>query len=303
MRNPGLREMGALAAVAERRSFAKAALELGVSRSALSETIRALETRLGVRLLNRTTRSVAPTEAGERLLAHVRPLLADFEAALESIGAFRDKPAGTLRLTVAPPAARWLLAPLVARFLSEHPEIQLEVSVDAALVDIVAERFDAGIRAGERVARDMIGLPLTDDLRILVLGSPAYLARHPRPLAPRDLEAHDCLRIRVPSGQYLPWMFERKGKRLEVAVQGSLVCNDLDLALRAALEGAGLIQLPDEQASPYVAAKQLVPMLEDWAPRFGGLYLYHSSRRQVPPALQALIEFLRTHRPRGTRGG
>lgn len=298
MKNPGLREMSAFAAVAERRSFAKAAAELGLSRSALSETIRALETRLGVRLLNRTTRSVATTAAGERLLGLVRPLLGDFEAALESIGTFRDRPAGLLRLTVAPPAARWLMAPLVARFLREHPEIQIEISVDAALIDIVAERFDAGIRAGERVARDMIGMRLTDETRIRVFGSPAYLARRSRPALPRDLEAHDCIRIRVTGGRHLPWIFERKGKRLEVAVEGSLITNDLDFALRAALDGVGLIQLPDDQAAPYVAEKRLVPLLEDWAQHFGGLYLYHSSRRQVPPALQALIDFLRANRLR-----
>ncbi len=163
----------------------------------------------------------------------------------------------------------------------------------------MAERFDAGIRAGERVARDMIGIRITDELRILVLASPSYLARNPPPATPQEIEAHDCIRIRVGNGVFLPWQFERKGKRLEVAVEGSLITNDLDFSLQAALEGAGLIQLPDDQVAPFIAAKQLVPLLEDWAPRMGGLYLYHSSRRQVPPALQALIEFLRAHRPRG----
>jgi len=299
MQRPGLREMTAFAAVAERRSFAKAALELGVSRSALSETIQALEERLGVRLLNRTTRSVAPTAAGERLLERMQPLLADFSAAIDDIGAFRDRPAGRLRLTVPPPAARWVLAPLIARFLRQYPEIQIEISVDPALVDIVAERFDAGIRGGERVARDMIGMRLTGDLRVLVFAAPSYLARRPAPATPHDLKAHDCIRIQVGGGRLLPWMFERKGKRLEVAVEGTLVTNDLDFALQAALQGIGLIQLPDDQVAPYVEAGQLVPLLEDWALRGGGLYLYHSSRRQVPPALKALIDFLRSHRPRG----
>lgn len=303
MRKPGLRELSAFAAVAERRSFAKAAQELGLSRSALSETIRALETRLGVRLLNRTTRSVAPTAAGERLLARMQPLLADFAAAIDDIGAFRDKPAGRLRLTVPPPAARWLLAPLIARFLKQYPDVAIEVSVDAALVDIVAERFDAGIRGGERVARDMIGMRLSGDLRILVLAAPGYLARRPRPASPRDLAAHDCIRVHVGGGRLLPWTFERKGKRLEVAVEGTLVTNDLDFALQAALEGNGLIQLPDEQVAPYVASGQLVPLLEDWAPRTSGFYLYHSSRRQVPPALKALIDFLRANRPRAAHAG
>jgi len=303
MRKPSLREMSAFAAVAERRSFARAAQELGMSRSALSETIRALEARLGVRLLNRTTRSVAPTAAGERLLARMQPLLADFAAAIDDIGAFRDKPAGRLRLTVPPPAARWVLAPLIARFLRQYPDIEIEVSVDAALVDIVAERFDAGIRGGERVARDMIGMRLSGDLRILVFAAPDYLARRPVPATPHDLEAHDCIRVHVGGGRLLPWTFERKGKRLEVAVEGTLVTNDLDFALQAALQGIGLIQLPDDQVAPHVAAGHLVPLLEDWAPRIGGLYFYHSSRRQVPPALKALVDFLRANRPRAARAG
>ena len=303
MAGPSLREMSAFAAVAERRSFAKAAVELGMSRSALSETIRVLEGRLGVRLLNRTTRSVAPTAAGERLLARVQPLLAEFAAAVDDIGTFRDKSAGRLRLTVPPPAARWVLAPLIAKFLRQHPEIEIEVSVDAAQVDIVAERFDAGIRSGERVARDMIGMRLSGDLRLLVLGAPAYLARRPAPVDPRDLEAHDCIRVHVGGGRVLPWTFERKGKRLEVAVEGTLATNDLDFALQAALQGTGLIQLPADQVAPYVETGQLVPLLEAWAPRIGGLYFFHSSRRQVPPALRALFDFLRANRPRGTRAG
>jgi DNA-binding transcriptional LysR family regulator len=299
MQQPGVRALSAFVAVAERRSFAKAAVELGLSRSALSETIRALEARLGVRLLNRTTRSVSLTAAGERLLSHVRPPLAELAAAIESVAAFRDRPAGLLRLTVAPPAARSLLAPLLARFLAQHPEIQIEVSVDAALVDIVAERFDAGIRGGERVARDMIAIRVSDDLRLLVFAAPSYLARRPPPATPYDLEAHDCIRIRIAGGGFLPWTFERKGKRIEVAVEGSIIVNDLDFSLRAAIEGAGLVQLPEDQAAPFVAARRLVPLLADWGSRVVGFHLYHSSRRQVPPPLQALIAFLRANRPRG----
>lgn len=303
MAKPSLREMSAFAAVAERRSFAKAAAELGMSRSALSETIRTLEARLGVRLLNRTTRSVATTAAGERLLAHLQPLLADFAAAIDDIGTFRDKPAGRLRLTVPPPAARWVLAPLIANFVRQYPEIEIEVSVDAALVDIVAERFDAGIRAGERVARDMIGFPLTGDLRLLVFAAPAYLARRPAPATPHDLEGHDCIRIHVGGGRLLPWTFERKGRRLEVAVEGTLVTNDLDFMIQAALQGTGLMQLPADQVAPHLETGRLVPVLEDWAPRVGGFYFYHSSRRQVPPALRALVDFLRANRPRAARAG
>jgi DNA-binding transcriptional LysR family regulator len=302
-RHADFRQLSAFSAVAERRSFAKAALELGVSRSALSETIRALEERLGVRLLNRTTRSVALTEAGERLLAHVRPLLDDFAAALDSVGAFRDKPAGTLRLTVAPPAARWFLPGLLARFLAQHPGIQVEVSVDSALVDIVAERFDAGIRPGERVQRDMIAMRLTGEIRVVLAAAPSYLARRPAPATPRDLEAHDGIRIRLPGGHFIPWWFERKGTRLEVDVQGSLIVNDADLAQRAALEGAGLLQFASEELAPHFAAKRLVPLLEDWAPRISGFFLYHPSRRHVPPPLQAFLDFLRADRPRAARAG
>src|SRR6476659_8983893 len=194
MRRPELGEMNAFVTVAERRSFAKAAIQLGISRSRLSETIRGLEDRLGVRLLNRTTRSVAPTAAGERLLARLRPLLDDFDAVLDSINAFRDKPAGLLRLTVPPPAANLLLAPLLSRFLAQYPAIDLEIYIDAALTDIVAGRFDAGIRTGE-------------ERRGVLVAAPDYLARHPRPTSPRDLEAHSCIRFRFPSGMIAPWQF------------------------------------------------------------------------------------------------
>src|SRR5882724_2944364 len=198
MRGPELAEMNAFVAVAERRSFARAALQLGISRSRLSETISGLEARLGVRLLNRTTRSVAPTAAGERLLTRLRPLLDDLAGALDSINTFRDKPAGLLRLTVPPPVASFMLAPLLSRFLAEYPEIELEVSVDAALTDIVAGRFDAGIRMGERLERDMIALRIGEEMRAVVVAAPSYLARNPAPAAPADLDTHNCIRIRFP---------------------------------------------------------------------------------------------------------
>jgi DNA-binding transcriptional LysR family regulator len=294
-RAPDLRAMSAFVAVAERKSFARAAAELGLSRSALSETIRALETRLGVRLLNRTTRSVSATEAGERLLARLRPVLDDYQAAIHSIGGFREKPAGTLRLTVPPPAALPLLGPLVARFLAEHPAIQLEISASGALVDIVAERFDAGIRPGERLQRDMIAIRLIKELHPVIVAAPSYIARRGRPAAPADLHRHDCIRIRLPSGAFLPWTFEKKGKRLEATVEGSLIVDESTLALRAAVDGVGLVQATRENAGDEIAAGRLAAVLEDWAPRSAGLYLYHPSRRQMPPALQAFIAFLRTH--------
>jgi DNA-binding transcriptional LysR family regulator len=293
MRRPDLADMNALLAVAERRSFAKAAAQLGISRSRLSETIRGLEERLGVRLLNRTTRSVAPTQAGERLLARLRPLLDDFDAALDSINAFRDKPAGLLRLTVPPPVASLMLAPLLARFLAEYPAISLEISADAALTDIVANRFDAGIRPGERVERDMIAVRIGGEVRSVVVAAPDYLARHPRPTTPRDLEAHDCIMFRLPSGAVFPWPFEKKGQRLEAAVSGRLTVNDAELSIRAALDGVGVLYTALDFVAPLIEAGRLVALLEDWQTRSAALFLYYPSRRQVPAPLQAFIEFLR----------
>jgi DNA-binding transcriptional LysR family regulator len=296
MQRPGFSEMNAFAEVAGRRSFAKAAAQLGVSRSTLSETIRGLEERLGVRLLNRTTRSVAPTEAGERLLARLRPVLEDFTAALDSINMFRNTPAGLLRLTVPPPAVKLLIEPVVARFLAEHPAISLEVSADAALTNIVSERFDAGIRVGERIDRDMVALRILGELRFAVVAAPTYLARHGRPATPRDLQAHNCIRTRFPSGALQRWDFETAGKRLEAAVTGSLTVNDLGLQLRAAADGVGIAYTLADHVAPLIAAGRLVPLLEAWTPRPVALYLYYPTRRQIPAALQAFIDFLRKDR-------
>jgi len=297
MRGPDLAEMTAFVAVAERRSFAQAAVQLGVSRSRLSETIRGLEERVGLRLLNRTTRSVAPTVAGERLLARLRPLLEDFGAALDSINEFRDKPAGLLRLTVPPPVASLMLAPLVARFLQQYPAIDLEISVDAALTDIVAGRFDAGIRPGQRVERDMIVLRLGEGIRTVVAAAPDYLARHPAPVRPRDLESHDCIRFRFPSGVIVPWQFEKRGKQVEVAVTGRLTVNDPELAIRVAVDGQGVVYTALGYAAAEIEAGRLVPLLEDWIRPAGEVFLYYPSRRQVPAPLQAFIDFLRENLP------
>ena len=293
MRGPELAELNAFVTVAEHRSFAKAAVQLGISRSRLSETIRGLEDRLGVRLLNRTTRSVAPSAAGERLLARLRPLLNDFDTALDSINAFRDKPAGLLRLTVPPPAAKLLLAPLLSRFLAQYPAIDLEISVDAALTDIVAGRFDAGIRPGERVERDMIAVRIGEEIRGVVAAAPDYLVRHPRPTTPRDLQTHNCIRFRFPSGVIIPWQFERKGKKLEVAVEGRLTVNDPELGIRAALDGVGVVYTALGYAAPEIKAGRLVALLEDWRIGSAAFFLYYPSRRQVPQPLQVFIEFLR----------
>jgi DNA-binding transcriptional LysR family regulator len=289
--------MNAFVAVAEQRSFARAAVQLGISRSRLSETIRGLEGRLGVRLLNRTTRSVATTEAGERLLARMRPLLDDFAAVLDSINVFRDEPAGLLRLTVPPPVASFMLAPLLARFLAHYPAIDLEISVDAALTDIVAGRFDAGMRAGERVERDMIAVRIGEEIRGVVVAAPDYLVRHPRPTTPQDLETHDCIRFRFPSGMFVPWQFEKKGKQVEVAVTGRLTVNDPELAIRAALDGAGVLYTGLGYAASEIEAGQLVPLLEDWRAFSAAIFLYYPSRRQVPVPLQAFIKFMRENLP------
>src|SRR6266478_7404662 len=293
MRRPELGEMNAFVTVAQRCSFAKAAVQLGISRSRLSETIRGLEDRLGVRLLNRTTRSVASTAAGERLLARLRPLLNDFAAALDSINAFRDKPAGLLRLTVLPPAANLMLAPVLSRFLAQYPAIDMEIFVDAALTDIVAGRFDAGMRPGERVERDMIAVRIGEELRSVVVAAPDYLARHKRPTTPRDLGAHNCIRFRFPSGVLIPWQFEKKGEQVEVAVEGRLTVNDPELATRAAADGVGVLYTALFYVAPEIAAGRLVPLLEDWRMRSSAIFLYYPSRRQVPVPLQAFIEFLR----------
>ena len=285
--------MNAFVAVAEQRSFAKAAVQLGISRSRLSETISGLEARLGVRLLSRTTRSVAPTAVGERLLARLRPVLEDFAGVLDSINAFRDKPAGLLRLTVPPPVATLMLAPLLARFLAQYPTIELEVSVDAALTDIVAGRFDAGIRAGERLERDMIAVRIGQEMRGVLVASPNYLDRHPLPTTPGDLEAHNCIRFRFPSGVIVPWQFEKRGKKVELVPDGTLTINDPDLAIRAAVDGVGILYTAAGYAAAEIKAGRLVPLLEDWRLPSNAIFLYYPSRRQVPAPLQAFIEFLR----------
>ena len=295
MKKPSFAEMSAFIAVAERASFAKAARHLGISPSTLSETIRGLEEKLGVRLLNRTTRSVAPTEIGQRLLAELRPALESFEAAVELINVFRDKPAGHLRLTVPRPAAKMVIEPILAKFLTTHPAITLEVSIDSALTDIVRERFDAGIRPGHRVEQDMIAVRIGEDARPTVVASPHYLAQHPAPKLPGDLRNHNCVRHRYASGVVNRWDFEKRGKSLDVVVTGSLITSHSDLAIRAALDGVAIARVPATFVEHYIAGKQLVPLLEDWTPRSVGFFLYYPSRRQMPAALQAFIDVVKAH--------
>ena len=300
MRNPGLEEMNAFAAIAERRSFAKAAVALGMSPSSLSQTIRELEERLGVRLLNRTTRSVAPTEAGERLLERLRPLLADFAAAIDAVRAFRDKPAGLIRLTVPPPAASFVLAPVLQRFFAAYPDIRLDISVDNAMVDIVADRYDAGIRVSDNIDRDMIAVRISDPIRRVVVAAPGYLAQHGTPQTPHDLAQHKAILFRLPGGGAFPWRFLEDGKTIEATPEGSLMVNVPDMAVRAAVDGVGLLYASWHYVKDAIADGRLVLLLESWHPaEANGFFLYYPSRRHVPAPLQALINFLRDNLKNG----
>lgn len=295
MRATRFAELSAFAAVAERRSFTRAAEDLGMSASSLSSTIRGLEDSLGVRLFDRTTRRVEVTEAGGHLFERVRPLLDDFAAVVGSVTESQDQPAGRLRLTVAPPVASLVLPALLGRFLAQYPDIVVDVTVESSLVDLVAGRYDAGIRVGSRLARDMIAIRVTDDLRLAVVASPAYLARHPPPKAPDELGAHRCLRIRFESGRLEPWRFAKDGKVWEVDVEGTLVANKPELLVRAARDGAGILYVMRAYVMPWLASGELVGLLEDWIPPpSDGFFLYYPSRRQNPAALAAFIDFLRT---------
>jgi DNA-binding transcriptional LysR family regulator len=296
MRGTQFAELSAFVAVANQASFTKAGKLLGLSTATLSQTLRALEHRLGVRLLNRTTRSVALTEAGERLLTQLRPLLDGFDAAIESVNAFREKPAGHLRLVMPPPVAKFVLAPVLARFLERYPEIVIETTVESGLTDIVADRYDVGIRRGNLVARDMIAMRVTNDMHYLVVASPDYLARRGRPQTPADLQAHNCIRYRLPGGGFIPWVFVVQGKTVEFDVEGSVVViNDPELVISAALEGIGVAYLYEEYVASLVAEGRLVSLLEKSAlPITDGFFLFYPSRRHNPAALRALIDFLRT---------
>ena len=298
MRGTQFAELSVFVAVAEQTSFTKAAKRLGLSNATLSQSVRELEERLGVRLLNRTTRSVALTDAGERLLKQLRPLLDEFDAAIETVNAFRDKPAGHLRLTAPPPVARFVLTPILPRFLKQYPEITVEISVETGFPDIVAGRFDAGFRRSNLVARDMIAVRVTDDLRAVVVASPDYLARHGRPQTPSDLQAHNCLRFRQQDGVFIPWEFVIEGKNVEFDVAGSVVSNDPDMVFSVVLEGVGIVYTLEGlegYVAPMIADGRLVSLLEGFTPPSQiGFSMFYPSRRQNPAALQVLIEFLRT---------
>lgn len=294
MRRGDLDDLEAFAAVAQARSFSRAAARLGLSPSALSHAMRALEARLGVRLLARTTRSVAPTEAGARLLQSLAPALADIAAGLADLADGGERIAGSLRITTFAYPAKTVLEPKLPGFLLRHPEVRVEVNVDSSLTDIVGGGFDAGIRFGDTVARDMIAVRVGPDLRTVVVATPDYFSRRPPPETPADLAAHDCVGHRLAtSGGLLKWEFERDGRAVNVRAAGSLVVDDGGLAEAAVRAGAGLGYLLEDQVAADLASGRLVQVLADWCPRFTGCHLYHPSRRQTPSALKALIETLR----------
>ncbi len=297
MRREELADLNAFAAVAEERSFTRAAAQLGTSQSALSFTLRRLEERLGVRLLTRTTRSVSATEAGERLLRTLRPALEQIGAELAALSELREKPAGNIRITAGEHSAEAVLWPTLATFVPEYPDIKVEVIVDYGLTDIVAERYDAGVRLGEQVAKDMIAVRIGPDFRMVVVGAPSYFERRPRPKTPQDLTAHDCINLRLPTyGGLFPWEFEKRGRELKVRVEGPLVFNNLALRLNAALAGLGLAYVPEDRVLTYLTDGRLVRVLDDWCAPFAGYHLYYPSRRQPTPAFALLVDALR-YRP------
>jgi DNA-binding transcriptional LysR family regulator len=306
MRGSQFAELCAFVAVAEHRNFTKAAAQLGISRPSLSNTIRSLEDRLGVRLLNRTTRSVALTEAGERLLADAQPVLDGTNRAFEAVNAFRDKPTGTLRLSMTRAVATLLVGSLLPQFLANFPDIKLEVAADDTHSDVVSSRFDAGIRIGERIAKDMIAVRVLEEQHRVAVASPAYLAHHPAPATPQDLHAHNCVRLRSDwDASIQPWVFENADRRLEIDVEGSLVLNDWSLVVNAAVAGIGVGYVPERLISSHIANGHFVRLLENWRGIVSGVFLYYPSRRQMPGALRAFIDFMRAQcdAVSATRGG
>jgi DNA-binding transcriptional LysR family regulator len=284
----------AFLAVARERSFTKAAAKLGISQSALSQIVRGLEQRLGVRLLSRTTRSVAPTEAGERLFQNIGPRFDEMDGELAALSALREKPAGTLRITAIEHAADTILLPALEKLLPKYPDIRVEIIADYGLTNIVTERYDAGIRLGEQVAKDMIAVRVGPDFRMVVVGSPSYFATRKKPQTPQDLTSHNCISLRLPTyGGLYAWEFEKNGRELHVRVEGQLVFNGAASMLSAALNGLGLAYLPEGMVQPHAAKGRLVRVLSDWCGPFSGYHLYYPSRQQRSPALALLVDALR----------
>jgi DNA-binding transcriptional LysR family regulator len=294
MQRENFNDLLAFLAVARERSFTKAAAKLGVSQSALSHTVRGLEERLGLRLLTRTTRSVSPTEAGERVLTNVGHRFDEIESELEALSELREKPAGTIRITATDYAADTILCPRLAKFLPRYPDIKVEIAIDYGLTDIVAQRYDAGVRNGEQVSKGMIAVRIGPDMRMAVVGTPSYFAKRPPPRKPQDLTEHKCINLRLPTyGGLYAWEFQRGSRELNVRVDGQLVFNGTFQMLNAALDGLGLAYVPEDLVQPHLARGRLTRVLEDWCPPFPGLHLYYPSRRQNSPAFALLVDALR----------
>lgn len=300
MMRQNFNDIHAFVVVARERSFTRAAARLGVSPSALSHTVRALEERLGIRLLTRTTRSVAPTEAGARMLAGLGPKLDEMETELSLLQEMRDKPAGTIRITTSDHAADTVLFPKLSRFLPDYPDLKVEIVVDYGLTDIVAEQFDAGVRIGDSIAKDMIAVRIGPDIRMAVVASPDYFARHPAPREPRDLVQHNCISLRLPThGSTFPWGFERNGDRFTVRVTGQVTCNILTQLVNAALGGLGITYIAEDIVEPYIRSGRLVRVLDNWMPVFSGFHLYYASRKQSSRAFMLVVDALRYRRELG----
>jgi DNA-binding transcriptional LysR family regulator len=299
MARTDLNDIVAFLAVAQERSFTRAAATLGVSQSALSQTVRGLEARLGLRLLTRSTRSVAPTEAGERLFRAAGPRLEEINAELAALSELRDKPSGTIRITAHDHAVKTVLWPTLEKFLPEYPDIKVEIAIDYGLTDIVAERYDAGVRSGEMVAKDMVAVRIGPDMRSAVVGAPSYFAKRPKPKTPQDLTAQTCINLRLPTyGGLYAWEFEKGRRRaLRVRVEGQLVFNGTAPMLDAALAGFGLAYLPEDNVREHLADGRLIRVLADWCPPYPGYHLYYPSRRQPTPAFALLIDVLRYRGP------
>jgi DNA-binding transcriptional LysR family regulator len=294
MQRGNLDSLAAFAAVARERSFTKAAAKLGVSQSALSHTIRELEARIGVRLLTRTTRSVSVTEPGQRLFETVGPRLEEIETEMRALAELREKPSGTFRISATDNAADTILLPRLAPLLRKFPDIKIEIVVDYGLTDIVAQRFDAGVRSGEQVAKDMIAVRVGPDIRMAVVGAPSYFKDHPAPRTPQDLVDHKCINLRLPThGGLYAWELEKSGREIRVRVDGQVTCSGSSPMLAACLVGAGLAYIPETMAQSHIAKGRLKRVLEDWCPPFSGYHLYYPSRRQSSAAFAMIVEALR----------
>lgn len=296
MKSPSAADLSVFLCTAQHLNFSKAAIELGLTPSALSHSVKALENRLGVRLFNRTTRSVALTEAGERLYARLKPAFRDIDDALEDLNHFRDKPSGNLRITSGRQACELVLLPIASEFLQVYPDIRLEVVESDALLDIVAGGFDAGVRFGDRLEADMVSLPIGPTMRSVVVGSPAFFERYAAPQKPEDLHGLPCIRHRYPSGSMYRWELERGAIAQEIEVNGPLTLGDVSLMVGPALQGLGLAYVFEDMVSEHLASGRLVQVLADWCPWYPGLHLYYPSRRHVPAALKAFIDFVRNRR-------